>query len=488
MPRGGEKPDESLIITGPRLRKQTVKHTVNKLKTPANGQRPAKAKSLKIVRSKKTIKHKNNRSAPTSPANHDNTSLEQIASALASRLTINSATQQGTPINGSVNANVAKDSVRTKTSEALNNDANLSIIAVPSPTTNMASIDEEKEQMRQRIAQLEAQIEEKQKREEELRRQKERDEEYQALREKLQNLERRASQTNSPPIYNKPSKTDKHDNSDSKSGKVDINIESEPTKMPGLNEISELLHSAEKRVVKEKKAKKKRKTRHRHRSDSSDKSSSETSTDDSEDSSDEDNRKPHKGKKLTSGLYVKPGNVRLKSRESYAHAAIDDASGGDRDINTLSFNLLVAGELEIISNKEISEKERFTRIEVLKNLAYKHEHLSRSDIIKQYTNFLRKVEKGVFRWGSKSALRTFDQQLLYNVSLESKSKIKPQQKFKNDERKKYCLDYNRGNCSMGASHEGKLNGAQVFKLHVCRWCLVNENKEVKHPEKDCPQK
>ena len=197
-------------------------------------------------------------------------------------------------------------------------------------------------------------------------------------------------------------------------------------------------------------------------------------------------KKSKKGK-ITSGLYTKPGNTKLVTSEQYAHTALDGEIGGDKEIHSLSFNLFMAGELEIISDPSISQAERNTRTQVLKNLAYKNEILSKEDIIKQYVNFMRKIEKGRFRWGSKSALRQFEQQLLYNISVDRKDykdKHKISQK-KWEERKKYCLDYNRGTCTYSDSHEGKLNGVQVMKMHICRKCLINENKEVKHAEKDC---
>ena len=76
--------------------------------------------------------------------------------------------------------------------------------------------------------------------------------------------------------------------------------------------------------------------------------------------------------------------------------------------------------MEIINSNKISEKERWSRIELIKKLAYKCEVLLQADIIAQYANFIHKVEKGEFRWGSKSALRQFEQQLVYNMSVDRK--------------------------------------------------------------------
>ena len=85
----------------------------------------------------------------------------------------------------------------------------------------------------------------------------------------------------------------------------------------------------------------------------------------------------------------------------------------------------------------------------------------------------------------------FEQQLIYAISVNSgkdclKRNPKVDSKNKWEDRKKYCLHYNQGKCAFDDSHDGKLNGQQVFKLHICKRCLVEEGKESRHPEKDCP--
>ena len=139
---------------------------------------------------------------------------------------------------------------------------------------------------------------------------------------------------------------------------------------------------------------------------------------------------------------------------------------------------------------KIRSRERETRLKLLKRLAYHHEHLSEEEVLSQYSNFMGKIEKGVFHWGSDDDLRTFDHQLLYAISIDARKRggkrvVKSGTKDKFDNRKKYCLDFNRGNCKITESHEGKLHGQQVFKLHICRRCLVEDGIEAKHPEVEC---
>ena len=268
-------------------------------------------------------------------------------------------------------------------------------------------------------------------------------------------------------------------------------------KLPELNEIKDLLHMTDRKVKrKERKSKRRRGRKYRRKykssSESSDSETSSSSGSESEGDTDSEaeTKKVKKGKKVCSGIYAKPCNSEIVSGELFAHSALDDEIGGHRELNKLSFNLLVAGELEIISNKLISKDERNTCIEVLKKLAYKAEYLTCDEIIRQYTNFVHKVERGKFRWGSKSDLRTFEQQLVYCISIEHRKNVRKSSKFneKLQDHTKYCLDFNRGSCKFNQGHEGKLHGQTVFKAHICKACLVRENREVPHAEKDCPGK
>ena len=115
-----------------------------------------------------------------------------------------------------------------------------------------------------------------------------------------------------------------------------------------------------------------------------------------------------KGKKVISGRYERVGNSKLVSNEWYAHTALDEAMGGEKEFQDLTFNLLVTGELEIVTSEHIGDKERNTRLQVLKKLAYSREFLPLPDILNQYACFISKIEKGKYRWGSKSAMALLD--------------------------------------------------------------------------------
>ena len=267
--------------------------------------------------------------------------------------------------------------------------------------------------------------------------------------------------------------------------------------LPSLSEIQDALNITGRNSSKSKKSKRRKiqSKRKQETSSSSESSATESSgdKDDDQESEDEKSFKRKKGKKVKSGIFTKSANAQLVSNEVFAHAALDSEIGKDKELHELSFSLLVAGELEILSSRNINDKEFFSRLELLKMLAYKAEHMTLSETLNQYASFIKKVEKGKFKWGSRKDLRSFEQQLLFSITVENRKNEKlvggSEKMSKNngkfEERKKYCLDYNRGVCKFDKAHEGKINGFSVWKLHICRRCLVDDNVEAQHPEKDC---
>ena len=357
------------------------------------------------------------------------------------------------------------------------------------PNLKGLSAAEKKRILQQKIEEMEAEAQVQE---------EEEDDELQELLKKHEQLRSRLSTRSSK--NSKSKHKNKVDNEDLPVHEQ-INIEElTKSKMPSVSDIQNLLHISEKKTKTKSKCSgknKRRKGGHKKTQESSESSSdsetsvssdSESSSSDSEEGDVRRKKRSKKGKKLKSGLFERPANARIVSSEWYAHAALEDEIGGSWDVKDLSFNLLVAGELEIVLSGEISKSEINTRLEVLKSLAYKHEYLPRREIMSQYSKFMRKVEKGKYKWGSNKALQSFEQHLIYSLSIENlkheKGKTgKSMKKF--DERKKYCLNYNRGNCNFDDSHEGNLGGQTVFKLHVCKKCLVKDGLELKHPEKDC---
>ena len=55
------------------------------------------------------------------------------------------------------------------------------------------------------------------------------------------------------------------------------------------------------------------------------------------------------------------------------------------------------GELEILMGCSVSEKEKYSRMEVPKSLAYSLDNLGAKQAAALYGNFIRKIEKGKFK-------------------------------------------------------------------------------------------
>ena len=124
--------------------------------------------------------------------------------------------------------------------------------------------------------------------------------------------------------------------------------------LPSITDIQNLLHVTEKKPLKTTSVRcRKAKQEDTDNSEESDKESvaeesEEESRSESEEESEEERssrKKLKKGKSIKSGIFAKSSNTRIVSHELYAHAALDDEAGYDRDLKSLSFNLFVAGEL-----------------------------------------------------------------------------------------------------------------------------------------------
>lgn len=181
------------------------------------------------------------------------------------------------------------------------------------------------------------------------------------------------------------------------------------------------------------------------------------------------------------------------------------------ELESLSFNQLVAGELEICTMPDISKQEKRVRLHVLKSLAYFAQTLPQKTLLEVYKATILKVEKGIFSWSnelnlkvenmldravSKGGWRSKDKEKENSDKNFEKGekKLKKEKEssiqVKSGERVVYCLDYNKNRCEKEMSHEGKFAGKECFKQHICRSCLTIDKEKRYHPEGDdtCPHK
>ena len=215
--------------------------------------------------------------------------------------------------------------------------------------------------------------------------------------------------------------------------------------------------------------------------------------------------KKSKGNRPQSGIHAKASDTKIVNPVFYTHALLngDEMDGRDFSFNELPFNLLVVGELEVILG-DVSAEEKWTRLSMLKRLAYRVQILDIQSIRDRYAT-LHKFEKGKMKWGSEAALRDLNEMLhlsaftsLWKQAFKVGSSCKAGAASKvqgegrtdtNGNRKFYCANFSKGTCTFDASHEGTFNRRVVCKLHMCRSCCGKEGVEHSHPagHRECPQ-
>ena len=217
-------------------------------------------------------------------------------------------------------------------------------------------------------------------------------------------------------------------------------------------------------------------------------------------------------KKLQSGKTIKPDESDIKKQVKFAHQKLDPRHVVDRIFDKLTFPLLVAGELEIATSIDITEKERQARVNIAKVICYHKLYLSDSDLRNGYDAILKKVEQGISTWSDDLAEdlhRYYD----YRANVLSRERIaafdKGKGKFDKSEKSSedkgrddesgdespenqkpiFCMDYNKGTCTHTKTHIGKWKGKRIKKWHICRFCL-RAGELNNHPETDskCPNK
>ena len=170
----------------------------------------------------------------------------------------------------------------------------------------------------------------------------------------------------------------------------------------------------------------------------------------------------------------------------------------------LEFNILIAGELEIIDSHCILDEERRARVGIAKTLCYHKKYLDDSDLHEGYNTILKQVEQGVLSWRDDLGEKLHSH-LDNRVNVIVRDRVS-QEGFTRVESKKtsgatkqmqdagrdqvyYCLEFNLGTCPHSDNHEGRIQGKKVTKFHVCKRCH-REGKYKSHREgsNSCPKR
>ena len=220
---------------------------------------------------------------------------------------------------------------------------------------------------------------------------------------------------------------------------------------------------------------------------------------------DKEDDKIDKKKKLSSGKYTKPEEAGIQKVARFPHEQLDPRHTQEKDFEKLPFNLLLAGELELISDKTTPEVERAARIELAKTLCYHKLYLPDVELRDGYDQILKKVERGQQQWDP--ALGEHLHEFLnYRANLRLREKVAqttPENGFTKVEHKKnqdrrndkndstriiYCQDFNNKRCNQQDHHEGRFAGGKVIRWHICKKCLEHgEVRSHRSSDAECPQ-
>lgn len=191
--------------------------------------------------------------------------------------------------------------------------------------------------------------------------------------------------------------------------------------------------------------------------------------------------------KKKSGIFDRPSDEVVK-KQLWPQAKLQfEYAGSKVSFEDLEFNLFVAGELEIISSRNIDKVEKNGRIKLLKKIAYYFELYEWNGIKKLYAHIIRQIENGVATW--KHDFSEVETPLLIKyVKSEQKSKIREKREVKKEETVFYCSYYQRKKCSQSKSHMGKIKGTERYFQHICATCWRKDQTKMYHPESDeiCP--
>ena len=147
------------------------------------------------------------------------------------------------------------------------------------------------------------------------------------------------------------------------------------------------------------------------------------------------------------------------------------------EFDKLDLTLFVAGELEIISQSNISRTKKSSHLELLKRMLF-------SVIKSLYAAIMRDIELGYRKWVD-------DFMYIENAILTSNcNKFKPKSDMyqgcsaplKAEEKVWLCAEFQRNKCQHKDSHLIQVKGHTRFAQHICTSCWQKDKKEINHPE------
>ena len=147
----------------------------------------------------------------------------------------------------------------------------------------------------------------------------------------------------------------------------------------------------------------------------------------------------------------------------------------------LEMNLIIAGELEIISNSRIKEVERSGRINLLKKMMYLNTSYDFRTLKSYYAACLNEIELGLKTW--KEDFQQIEAAILSKhvpkCTLHFSKKFPTKSKDDSETtriRSGFVL------CQHKMSHTERKNCTFHYAQHICASCWQKDSKKLEHPE------
>ena len=202
-----------------------------------------------------------------------------------------------------------------------------------------------------------------------------------------------------------------------------------------------------------------------------------------------------------SGLVARSTD-QVRFPQTWPHVALqDEFFQQSLEFKDLDFRLFVAGELEIATSPDISDRERTGRLMLLKQLAYLNGAHHWNILKNIYLTVVRKIELGSLDWGS--SFLSEIQWILTKHTVTQPARSQPPtrntnytvqntgytgQKTRDTESRLMCFDYNKGACAFREAHYiNTKNGRQEWVRHGCSKCWRKDTVYREHPRTDCTQ-
>ena len=227
-------------------------------------------------------------------------------------------------------------------------------------------------------------------------------------------------------------------------------------------------------------------------SDSSSSSNSDASDNDSSSKHKARKSKKHKSKKnKKSGIKAKSSD-KVKSPQKWPHAYLQfEYVNKQVKFEELDYRMFIAGELEVISESDISKEERNGRISLLKKIVYYSGTYDFKGLKAFYAAWLREIELGKKSWSDDpQQIETpiLTKHIRLQKTSQPVSKKDSGKQTADKEKVWFCSMYQRNKCSHKNGHIAVFKGEARFCQHICATCWLKDKTKLPHPEcsSSCP--